>query len=124
MRKKERINYLERELEYKDILIKDKDKKIEILQFIVDNGKHPVLIENTGIKECNGEKYQIKFISTFGDIAYIDIDYFDKPVFKIKSNNNVQCVLSVSDNEIERWYKLFKDRKIIVEIPKPLQWAT
>ena len=129
MRKKEIIESLRRENELLRYLNGEQEKEIEILEFKVKNGANPVDFFDTGDirimlgKNDQGrcEGYKVKYITVMGDMDYLSLGYLSAPRFEIKRNDKRECIFTICENNslMLRWFKLFKDRKIVVEIPEP-----
>ena len=129
MRKKDLIKKLERENEVLKCLNIDQAKKIEILQFIVDKGRNPVEFVGTGNVQIyigskdydRCEDYKVKYITVIGDINYLNLGYLSYPKFDVKSNDERECIFTIREKQgaLVRWFKLFKDRKLVVDIPEP-----
>lgn len=134
MRKTKVIKQLLNKIDILEIKNKDLEEKNEILQFIVDVGKFPVQFINTGAVQIpffqnsdriiRKELYSVKYIDTNGDIKTISLEFLQDPEFKIVKNNVKECVFTVEEyKENPLWFKLYKDKKIVVEIPKPYEYS-
>ena len=133
MSKKEIIKRLEKENDWLRYLNLEQEKKIEILEFKVEKGANPVEFINTGSvhiifpnskNEDKGyernEEYQVKYITTIGDINVISLGFFEVPSFDIITNDENECIFSVGEKgKGLKWFKLFKGRRIVVDIPEP-----
>lgn len=133
MRKKEIIKKLERDNELLRLINSEQTRKIEILQFKLDKGENPVEFISTGsmhivlLDRANKKAYQksseflVKYITPLGDIHCINLGFLACPTFKIKRNNERECIFSICENEgpLVRWFKLFKGKMLVVDIPEP-----
>lgn len=128
--KKQVMKILKNEVSLLKYELAEKDRHIEILEFVISNGKHPVQFfingfTSVGVNKDNLEGYSVKYINAYGDIQTTEIGYFFDPIFDIASNDNTSCIFKVKDpGEKEIWYKLFKDKKLVVDIPRPAEWKT
>lgn len=128
MRKKKKIELLESKIEILNMQKAELEIKNEVLQFIVDKGTFPVDLVYTGYVRFNyfGEsrfyekEYEIKFISTYGDISYVKFGMLSSHEFNVVDNNALYCIFTIkqSDEPI-KWFKLCKEKKVVLEIPSP-----
>ncbi len=135
MRKSKIIQELYTKIDLLEIEKKELKKKNEVLQFIVDKGKFPVDFVDTGVVQIplwnNGNKpvrkemYNVEFLDTYGDIKMIQVDFFNQPEFKIISNDAQGCIFTVIEYKDKiKWYKLYKDKRLVVEIPMPYEYSS
>lgn len=135
MRKSKIIKELKTKIELLHIDNTELKKRNEILQFIVDKGRFPVAFIDTGIvqvplwnkgdKPARREMYNVEFIDTFGDIKVIQLDFLQDPEFDIKCNDAAGCIFTATEYKSNpKWYKLYKDKRLVVEIPKPYEYST
>jgi hypothetical protein len=111
------------------------EEENEILRFMVDFGKIPVQIYDTGIIEdfqtvqkdgriIRRERYNVKYIDVYGVIKTVPVGFFHEPIFKLVKNNAKECIFTATEyRQKPVWYKLCKAKKLVVEIPKPYEYS-
>lgn len=135
MRKTKIIKQLLKEVDFWKYNCNTLRAENELLQFMVSEGKFPVQFYSTGIEESfqevnkNGvtirkEKYNVRFIDSYGDIKTTTVGFFHEPILKIVKNNVEECIFTATEDKRKAtWFKLCKTKKLVVEIPKPYDYS-